>query len=81
MPVPHARRKVLVAIGLIGALSAAGCSSSSSGTGGSANPSGSAGGAKSKHLTIGFVEITEAAPVVVQTADEFKRGAALLGWD
>jgi ABC-type sugar transport system substrate-binding protein len=31
--------------------------------------------------TIGFVEITEAAPVVLETVEEFKRGAAMLGWD
>ena len=78
MPVSNARRKLLAAVALAGVLALSSCSSSGGGSTGGANPSGSA---VSKKLTIGFVEITEAAPVVVQTAAEFKRGAALLGWD
>jgi len=40
-----------------------------------------AGRVTSKAFTIGFVEITEAAPVVLQTVAEFKRGATMLGWN
>ncbi len=77
----------LIALGATAALSA--CSSSgSSSPGGSAGSSSSpvssgaasGGTANNKAFTIGFVEITEAAPVVLQTVAEFKRGAAMLGW-
>jgi ABC-type sugar transport system substrate-binding protein len=32
-------------------------------------------------FTIGFVEITEAAPVVLEVQEELKRAAEILGWD
>lgn len=38
-------------------------------------------GAGGETFTIGFVEITEAAPVVLEVQEELKRGAELLGWE
>ena len=55
-------------------------SSSSSSSGGAGTSSSAPATADNKSFTIGFVEITEAAPVVLQTVAEFKRGAAMLGW-
>lgn len=68
----HRRGTAMIALILGAALTVTACSSGSS-------DGGDAG--KSKKFTIGFVEITEAAPVVLEVQKELKRGAALLGWD
>lgn len=65
-------RRVTAIAALSVALVASACSSSDSG-------SDSAG--SSDEFTIGFVEITEAAPVVLEVQKELKAGAKLLGWD
>lgn len=65
----HWRVKAITALALGVTLSMTACSSSESG------PSASA-----KNVTIGFVEITEAAPVVLEVQKELKAGAKLLGW-
>jgi len=78
---------VLIALGAVvalGACSSSGTSSTPSSTAGTtatAAPAGAGGSVDNKPFTIGFVEITEAAPVVLQTVAELKRGAALLGWN
>jgi ABC-type sugar transport system substrate-binding protein len=89
MPHHQSRRAALVAVTLTAAIGLAACSSSTAQpTGGASAPaagssaaSTAAPSAKNKPFTIGFVEITEASPVVIQTTNEFKRGAALLGWN
>lgn len=79
------RRTAATLIALGAAVTLGACSSS-----GSSSPSAASFGATAaagtdtatnKAFTIGFVEITEAAPVVLQTVAEFKRGAAMLGWN
>lgn len=46
----------------------------------SSSDSSSGGDAKNKQFTIGFVEITEAAPVVLEVQKELTAGAKALGW-
>jgi len=85
------RGAVVTAIGLSTVALVAACSSGSSSSSSSsaapaessAAPAESSGAATIPITpkTIGFVEITEAAPVVLETVEEFKRGAAMLGWD
>ncbi len=66
-------RRNAAAVAVAGALAVtAACGSDSSG-------GGSADGNES--FTVGFVEITEAAPVVLEVQEELKRGAELLGWE
>ncbi len=55
-------------------------SCASSGSSSSSSSSSSSGEAKSTQITIGFVEITEAAPVVLEVQKELIAGATALGW-
>jgi ABC-type sugar transport system substrate-binding protein len=66
----HRRTKSIIALALGLALSTAACSSSDSGS-----------ADKPEKMTIGFVEITEAAPVVLAVQKELKRGIEMLGWE
>lgn len=87
------RGTVLAAVGLAAMALVAACGGSSTAESSSAAPATSeaASSAPAESTgpatipitpkTIGFVEITEAAPVVIETVEEFKRGAAMLGWE
>lgn len=67
------RTMALTALAVSAALSLSACSGSSSDA-----PKASS---SSDKVTIGFVEITEAAPVVLEVQKELKTGAKMLGWD
>jgi len=67
------RRQALTALVMGAALAVtAACGSDASGDGEASD---------SEKFTIGFVEITEAAPVVLEVQKELKRGAEMLGWE
>lgn len=69
-------RAALTTLFLVATAAFTACSSDDADSGSDAGD-----GLNTEKRTIGFVEITEAAPVVIETVNEFKKGAEMLGWE